>query len=71
MKINFEVDISFDDDALKLFFKSDWNNYQCNQKREDGEPYITGKPINRRSELGRKRLAKLYAYAEDVEFVEL
>lgn len=62
---------SIDDDALKLFFKSAWNNYQYNQKREKGEPYITGNPINLRSELVRKRLDKLYADAEDVEFVEL
>lgn len=62
---------SVDDDFLKLFFKSVWNNYQFNQKREKGEPYITGNPINRRSELGKKRLAKLYADAEDIEFVEL
>lgn len=62
---------SVDDDALDLFFKSVWNNYQFSQKREKGVTYITGNPINRRSELGKKRLAKLYADAEDVEFVEL
>jgi len=62
---------SVDDDALDLFFKSAWNDYQNNQKRECGEPYITGNPMNRRSELGKKRLAKLYADAVDVEFVEL
>ena len=61
---------SIDDDALALFFKSAWNNYQNNQKREQGEPYITGKPINSRSELGKKRLDKLRADAVDVEFVE-
>ena len=60
-----------DDDALALFYKSVWNNYQFNQKREKGETYITGNPINRRSELGKKRLAELYADAVDVEFVEL
>jgi len=60
---------SIDDDALDLFFKSAWNNYQRNQKREQGEPYITGKPINRRSELGKKRFVKLCADAVDVEFV--
>lgn len=60
---------SIDDDALDLFFKSVWNNYQRNQKREQGEPYITGKPINSRSELGKKRFAKLCADAVDVEFV--
>ena len=60
---------SIDDDALGLFFKSAWNKYQYNQKREQGEPYITGKPINRRSELGKKRFAKLYVDIEDVEFV--
>lgn len=68
---NIMFQYSFDDDALALFFKSAWNNYQRNQKRENGEPYITGKPINRRSELGKKRLAELYADAEDIEFVEL
>lgn len=62
---------SIDDDALDLFFKFAWNNYQHNQKREHGESYITGKPMNRRSELGKKRLAELYADAVDVEFVEL
>jgi hypothetical protein len=62
---------SIDDDALGLFFKSAWNKYQYNQKREQGEPYITGKLINRRSELEKKRLAKLYANAVDIEFVEL
>lgn len=62
---------SVDDDALELFFKSAWNNYQYNQKRKKGEPYITGKPINRRSELGKKRLAELKAAAVDIEFVEL
>lgn len=62
---------SVDDDALSLFFKSALNKYQYNQKREKGEPYITGNPINCRSEIGKKRLAKLYADAVDVEFVEL
>lgn len=62
---------SIDDDALDLFFKSAWNNYQYNQKKEKGEPYITGNPINHRSELGKKRLAKLNADAVDIEFVEL
>lgn len=62
---------SIDDDALELFFKSAWNNYQHNQKREQGESYITVKPINSRSELGKKRFAELYADAEDIEFVEL
>ena len=62
---------SVDDDALDLFFKSVWNNYQFSQKRERCDVYITGNPINRRSELGKKRLAKFYADAEDVEFVEL
>lgn len=62
---------TIEDDALDLFFKSVWNNYQYNQKREQGEPYITGKPMNIRSELSKKRLAKLYANAVDVEFVEL
>lgn len=60
---------SIDDDALDLFFKSVWNSYQRNQKREQGENYITGEPINSRSELGKKRFAKLYADAVDVEFV--
>lgn len=60
---------SIDDDALGLFFKSAWNKYQYNQKKEQGEPYITGKPINRRSELGKKRFAELYVDIEDVEFV--
>ena len=62
---------SIDDDALDLFFKSAWNNYQRNQKREQGEPYITGNPMNSRSELGKKRLAELYADVVDVEFIEL
>ena len=62
---------SVDDDALDLFFKSAWNNYLRDRKRERGETYITGSPINRRSELGKKRLAKLYADAVNVEFVEL
>lgn len=62
---------SIDDDATDLFFKSVWNNYQYNEKRKRGETYITGNPINRRSELGKKRLAELRTYAVDVEFVEL
>ena len=61
---------SIDDDALDLFFKSVWNNYRHNEKRKQGESYITGKPMNRRSELGKKRLVKLYTDAVDVEFVE-
>lgn len=62
---------SDDDDALDLFFKSAWNNHYYNQKRKKGETYITGNPTNNRSILGKKRLAELYADAEDVEFVEL
>lgn len=62
---------SVDDDALDLYFKSAWNEYQYNQKREQGEPYITGKPINSRSEIGKKRFAELYSDVVDVEFIEL
>ena len=62
---------NIEDDALDLFFKSAWNKYQYNQKREQGETYITGNSINRRSELGKKRIAKEFADAVDVEFVEL
>lgn len=62
---------SDEDDAMDLFFKSAWNKYPNDQKRKSGETYITGNPINRRSELGKKRLAKLYADAVDIEFVEL
>lgn len=65
------IQYSIDEEALDLFLKFIWNNYQYNQKRNRGEFYITGKPINRRSEIGKKRLAKLYADAIDVEFVEL
>lgn len=62
---------SIDDDALDLYFKSVWNEYQYNKEREQGEPYIIGKPINSRSEIGKKRLAELYADVVDVEFIEL
>lgn len=61
---------SDDDDALDLFFKSVWNEYQYNQ-REKGEPYITYNLTNHRSELGKKRLAELYTDAVDIEFIEL
>ena len=63
---------SIDDDVTDFFFKSVWNNYQYNRRRKKGETYITiNNPINHRSELEKKRLAKLYADAEDVEFVEI
>ena len=68
---NIFFDYTIEDSAMNLFFKSAWNNYYHNQKRERGETYITGKPINRRSELGKKRLAELYADAVDIEFIEL
>ena len=43
---------SVDDDALDLFFKSVWNNYQFSQKRERCDVY------NRQSDKSQERAWK-------------